>query len=224
MPSQKINIDGQIKELTFTDYADFIRQVDQMVYVNPSTSKITQSAPSIPPQSALSTQPQSALSTPPSNITSYILINPDSPWEEIKNENHLSNVTTLTLVPMKQSHPDTQDINLQPPSRSTLDHFIRTHEAKNEYFMNNPQYTEKLNMEVHHFIHTEKDLLLFEKFIDKLEKLSTQQSFLAKNNNYYLEWILNLTSLGSDLPTPLINRFKHLNQHIVDSILYNSSS
>lgn len=218
MPSQKINIDGQVKEFTFADYADFIRQVDQMMYVNPSTSKT--------PQSTVSTSKitQSAISIQPPNITSYIIINPDSPWEEIKNDNQLSNMTTLTLVPIKQSHPNTQDTNLQPLSRSTLDHFIRTHEAKNEYFMNNPQYTEKLNMEVHHFIHTEKDLLLFEKFIDKLEKLSSQQSFLAKNNNYYLEWILNLTSLGSDLPTPLINRLKHLNHHIVDSILYNSSS
>lgn len=208
MPSQKISVDGQMKQITFTDYADFIRQVDQIVYVNPSTS----------------IQTQSAISIQPSNITSYILINPDSPWEEIKSEDQLSSLTTLTLVPIKQSSQNTLDTNLQPPSRSTLDHFIRTHEAKNEYFMNNPQYREKLNMEVHHFIHIEKDILLFEKFVDKLEKLSTQQSFLAKNNNYYLEWILNLTSLGTDLPPSLSNRLKHLSQHIVDSILYNYNS
>jgi hypothetical protein len=151
----------------------------------------------------------------------FVLINPDSPWEEIKHIKQFSDV--VTVIPLSSSTSD-KSTSYYDTSRSTLDHFLRTHEAKNQYFMNNPQYREKLNMEVHHFIHTEKDVMLFEKLVTKLEKLLSQQSFMSANNNYYLEWILNLTSLGSELPSPLATRIKKLSQHIVDSILYNTNT
>lgn len=191
MPSQKISIDGQVKELLFTDFKDFMHQVESHL----------------------------------PDKTSFVIVNPETPWEEIKAVHQLSTSTTALVIPLITTVNDTKTTQQQPASdRSTLDHFLRTHEAKNEYFMNNPQYKEKLNMEIHRFIHTEKDVLLFERLVTKLEKLSAQQSFLSKNNNYYLEWILNLTTLGSELPTPLVTRIRRLNQHIVDSILYNSKN
>lgn len=153
------------------------------------------------------------------NNTPFMLMNPDSPWEDIKQVSQLSN--TLTVVPLIQQMTNT---SAQQPneltSRSTLQHFLRTHETKNQYFMNNIDYRKRLNTEIHNFIQTTKDMILFEKLVDKLEKLLSQQSFSSANNQYYLEWILSLASLGSELPTTLASRVKRLSQYIVDSILY----
>ena len=125
--------------------------------------------------------------------------------------------------PSSPSTPSTPFVAGQLPS--TLVHFLNQPDSKVEYFLHNPSYEDRLQQDMRQFLTTfpvssPESTPTLGKIIRKLNSLLTRQT---EHDVLYHQWVLDIMSMGSQLPPPVLNQIKQLSHLVFDTILYSSN-
>ena len=171
------------------------------------------------------------------NGNAYVLVDESSPWDPIPhNLKHFpKNVTVMMLnndSPKHQSitNPFSQSFSSLPSSSSssspfwTLNHFLNQPETKTDYFLRNKTYQDKLDVDIHRFLHTFKtdnssEILLFERLVNKMSQILTSPQG-TEHDALFHRWVLDFMSMGTQLPKPLSTQVKTLSHIVFDTVLY----
>jgi len=125
--------------------------------------------------------------------------------------------------PSSPSTPSTPFVAGQLPS--TLVHFLNQPDSKVEYFLHNPSYEDRLQQDMRQFLTTfpvssPESTPTLGKIVRKLNSLLTKET---EHDVLYHQWVLDIMSMGSQLPPPILNQIKHLSHLVFDTILYSSN-
>ena len=183
----------------------------------------------------------------------FLLVNERTPWASLPSSGPITSSLSPRLAVIrlrdKNIHADPEDILsdlrgprgdiLSDPSSpstpstpfvagqlpSTLVHFLNQPDSKVEYFLHNPSYEDRLQQDMRQFLTTfpvssPESTPTLGKIVRKLNSLLTKET---EHDVLYHQWVLDIMSMGSQLPPPILNQIKHLSHLVFDTILYSSN-
>jgi len=145
----------------------------------------------------------------------FVWVDPAAPWSS--GLPPWPGSGTVVLLPLDVV---TSDTSSDTPTRqpTTLTHFLEQPDAKGEYFLRNPSYQERLQADVQHvlltFQPTSSALLLA--LVNKLETLLSRDT---EHGLLYRQWVVDLGSLGAQLPPPVATTVRRLSQRVFHTLL-----
>lgn len=166
----------------------------------------------------------------------FLLVNDSEPWVSLPTSGPVSNLPShLTVI---QLHDKISNVSSDNPTSSpfgtghdlfsTLTHFLDQPESKVEYFLGNSSYKQLLQQDMHQFLTTfpsttnetySPPTQKLEKIIQKLHFLLTRET---EHDVLYHQWVLDIMSMGSQLPPQVSTQIKQLSHIVFDTILYPS--
>lgn len=163
------------------------------------------------------------------NESPYVLVDESSPWDPIP-QNLKSLPKTVTAMMLNNDSSKHQFITKSSspsiPSSPfwTLNHFLDQPESKTDYFLRNKTYQDKLDVDIHRFLHTFKtdnssEILLFERLVNKMSQILTSPQG-TEHDALFHRWVLDFMSMGTQLPKPLSTQVKTLSHIVFDTVLY----
>lgn len=158
------------------------------------------------------------------NGDSFVLVDESSPWDPIPQDlNRLPKLVTVMVL--KNDSPKHQPESKKSSSPLwTLNHFLNQPESKTDYFLRNPTYQDKLDTDVHHFLHTFRtdhagEIVIFERLVNKMSQILMAPQG-TEHDALFHRWVLDFMSMGSQLPQPLSNQVKALSHIVFETVLY----